>query len=110
MSIQDKVRELRNQDNDVYLEDETVKALLPGYIQRRKQEINTLNDLLNEGNFEEIRIIGHNLKGSGGLYGLPKIGEFGADIEQQSLATDQNNLAYLFSELDSYLQAVSTKI
>jgi len=78
--------------DDINLEDETIRALLPGYVQRRRLESYKLHRLLTDGEYDEIRVIGHNLKGSGGLYGLPKVGEIGAQIEQLALAKNHARL------------------
>jgi HPt (histidine-containing phosphotransfer) domain-containing protein len=37
---------------------------------------------LARGDFDTIRSIGHNMKGTGGSFGLPQISRLGADLEQ----------------------------
>ncbi len=95
-----------NSIEEINLEDETILALLPGYVQRRRLESYKLHRLLTEGEYKEIRIIGHNLKGSGGLYGLPKVGEIGGQIEQLAMAKDHAKLAVQFEQLETYLASL----
>ena len=89
---------------EINLEDETIRALLPGYVKRRRHEIATLQQHLDKGEYNEIRIIGHNLKGSGGLYGLPFIGELGGQIEKHAQANDHNQLSSVFTQLANFLE------
>lgn len=102
---------ISNQNNalqaitDIDLEDETIRALLPGYLQRRSLEVSKLYRLLDNADFDEIRVIGHNLKGSGGLYGLPQIGVFGTELEVHSASKSQTELAVTIEKLEQYLSA-----
>ena len=72
--------------------DPVVERLLPNYIKSRRLEIFQLQRLLAENDFDKIRMIGHNLRGSGGLYGLSPISELGKQIEELALDNDQKGL------------------
>jgi len=87
----------------IKVDDPTVLELLPGYVQRRHVEIVKLKELLEQQNYEQIRIVGHNLKGSGELYGLPKIGVFGSDMEKAALSSDSKRIAEVLIEMQAFI-------
>jgi len=101
--MNDNAKATKEITSEVSLEDETIRALLPGYIQRRRIEVSKLQNLLSTNSFDDIRIVGHNLKGSGGLYGLPKVGEFGAELEKAALGKNTLKITELIKSLEKYL-------
>ena len=72
--------------SDVDIEN-SVAELLPFFIESTQQDLHQINISFQENNFEEIRRIGHSLKGSSGAYGQDHIGKIGESIE---LAVDQD--------------------
>lgn len=68
---------------DVFLED-----IIPGYMENRRRDIVRILTLLDQKNFEEIRFLGHSMKGSGGGYGFIEISVIGANIEEGSKEED----------------------
>ncbi|MEM1008693.1 MAG: response regulator, partial [Myxococcota bacterium] len=56
-------------------------ALLKRYIRNLHQRIQKLHNALEHKNFEDIKMLGHKLKGSGASYGLDEITEIGRQIE-----------------------------
>lgn len=90
----------------IVVDDPVVQELLPGYLNRREQEVLTLLRLLDDNEFEKIRIIGHNLKGSGGLYGVDLISEFGHQIETAALAANAEQLNESIQNYKSYISKI----
>ena len=84
--------------------DPIVLELLPGYIKNRRLEVPKLHTYFLDKEFNKIRILGHNLKGSGGLYGLPQISEFGDSLESNALASNANELLKTIQELEQFLK------
>lgn len=80
--------------------------LLPGYLQKRADEVKQILTFLEEENFEEIRTLGHRMKGSGGGYGFEEISRIGADMEQSAIAKDAAKTKELLSQLEDYLNRV----
>ncbi len=74
----------------IQVDDDDVAELLPGYLESRKRDIKNIPTLIQAGDFEQVRRVGHNMKGSGTLYGVTKVSELGAQLEQ---AAKQNNAA-----------------
>ena len=58
------------------------------YVNHTFKELNSLNENMDSMAFDSIRTFGHNIKGSGGMYGFSEITELGATIE--SAAKDEN--------------------
>ena len=58
------------------------------YVNHTFKELNSLNENIDSIAFDSIRTFGHNIKGSGGMYGFSEVTELGAIIE--SAAKDEN--------------------
>ncbi|MFN7939261.1 MAG: ATP-binding protein [Bryobacteraceae bacterium] len=58
-----------------------VRALGPGYLQKRREEVALLLELVGQGDYERIATVGHNWKGTGAAYGFPGISVIGAEME-----------------------------
>jgi len=87
--------------------DPVVQSLLPNYIKSRRLEIFQLQRLLAENSFDKIRIIGHNLRGSGGLYGLQTISDIGQEIEDCALVSDHQGLGAAIKNLHDFLNNIA---
>jgi signal transduction histidine kinase/DNA-binding response OmpR family regulator len=83
-----------------------VDADAMNYLARRKSELESLRSLLAALEFDRIRIAGHNMKGSGGGYGFPKLTELGAAIESAAKLKDPGALDRKLSDLGLYLAEV----
>ena len=88
--------------------DPIVQSLLPNYIKSRRLEVFQLQRLLAANSFEKIRLIGHNLRGSGGLYGLNPISEIGQQIEEGALNCDQSTLHKAIQALQYFLEGLDS--
>lgn len=87
--------------------DPIVKPLLPGYLANRRKDLERIRDHLAQGDFNALRIIGHDLKGSGGAYGIPPLSELGGRLEQAALANDAEAASRLRAELEAFLDGVT---
>ncbi len=59
--------------------DADLEDLIPGYLQNRRQEVDSILQALENQDFEAIRVLGHTMKGTGGGYGFDAITEMGHD-------------------------------
>lgn len=84
-------------------DDPIVQGLLPGYISRRHEELLRLEAALAEGDYATLRTIGHNLHGSGGAYGLPRISELGKALELSAREEDRDKAATVLADLRRFL-------
>ncbi len=90
--------------------DPIVRSLLPGYLTRRREEHAKLVELLAGKQFVELRVIGHNLSGSGGAYGLPGLTEIGRRIEMAAADSNAAGIAAQLDEMDLYLERVQAEL
>ncbi|MEO0293185.1 MAG: Hpt domain-containing protein [candidate division WOR-3 bacterium] len=86
--------------------DPEIKDLIPGFLQNRQRDINNIESLLKEENFEEIERIGHSMKGSGGGYGFTGISEIGRFIEMAAKEKDIQKIKKGIEDLKDYLNRI----
>ncbi|MCB9642771.1 MAG: Hpt domain-containing protein [Myxococcales bacterium] len=84
-------------------------ALLQRYLTNLNQRIEKLREALQMGNFEEIRHIGHKLKGSGSSYGFDQITEIGRLMEVAGESNDGEASERLINELQDTLHHIQTQ-
>lgn len=86
--------------------DPIVKELIPGYLARRREELATLEAAVDDGDYETLRIIGHNLHGSGAAYGLPRISELGRDLETAAHGRNDTGVRAVIGALRVFIDAL----
>jgi HPt (histidine-containing phosphotransfer) domain-containing protein len=62
--------------------------ILPQYFALCRRDLLNLREALARHDFEKIRVLGHNLKGSGGAYGFPDVTDIGASLEASGKTQD----------------------
>ena len=60
----------------------SIAGLVPRFLQNRRQDIDAIAAALEQADYESVRILGHNMRGSGAGYGFNRITEIGASLEQ----------------------------
>ena len=83
--------------------DPDIEDLIPGFLENRKADVDKLRSLVESGNYGEIRMIGHSMKGAGGGYGFDAITDMGDIIERAALASDDAIIKEQTSVLEDYL-------
>jgi PAS domain S-box-containing protein len=78
------------------------------YVASRREEAPRLLELFEKGEFDEIRIAGHNLKGTGEAYGYPVLTSMGAAIESAAKCVDTEGLSVALHRLARYLDETNT--
>ncbi|MBI3599633.1 MAG: Hpt domain-containing protein [Nitrospinae bacterium] len=86
--------------------DADIEELVPGFLQNRHEDVKTILDALEKGDYETIRIAGHTMKGSGGGYGFDAITDMGHSIEEAALGKNSEEIKKQLNELSSYLDSV----
>jgi HPt (histidine-containing phosphotransfer) domain-containing protein len=86
--------------------DEDLADLIPGYMDNRRADIESIKTALLEEDLETIRIIGHSMKGSGGGYGFDLITEIGANIEDAAKASDTEEIKKQSNALSVYISNI----
>jgi len=77
------------------------------YINHTFKELNSIKENINSATLDSLRTFGHNIKGSGGMYGFNEITEMGATIE--SAAKDEN-IDQIKSNLDKLETFLKSKL
>lgn len=90
--------------------DEATRALLPRYITARRNDITVMNAALQRGDAAVIQTLGHNMKGSGGSYGLIQVTQLGDDLEMAAIRRDWDTIAERIRLLEVLLENVEQSI
>ena len=75
------------------------------YIKSRKSEIPRLFALVTQQNFEQVRILAHNMKGTGTSYGFPDLTRLGRLMEASAKNQNGSELGQQLPELEKYVNA-----
>jgi PAS domain S-box-containing protein len=78
-------------------------AQTPAYLDNCRRDVIAMMAALDRADFDAVTIMGHNLRGSGGGFGLPAITDFGAGIEQSATEADDGATRKWLGELSTYL-------
>ncbi len=80
--------------------------LIPGYLENRRRDIEAIAVALENADYESVRNLGHNMKGSGAGYGLNRISEMGARLEQAAIGQEHEEIRASAAELARYLDVL----
>lgn len=86
--------------------DPDIEELIPGFVENRWDDVGTINAGIEQGDFEIIRTLGHDMKASGGGYGFDPITDIGAGLEQAAKDQNQEEVRRLVGDLTLYLERV----
>ena len=77
------------------------------YINHTFKELKNIKENLDSATFDSLRTFGHNIKGSGGMYGFNEITSKGAAIESAAM---NENLEDIKSHLDALEVFLKSKL
>jgi|ERR1043166_2882113 len=83
-----------------------LEDLIPTFMRNRKKEFDTLRVALAAQDFEQLRQLGHRMKGVGNSYGFERVSTIGRQIEDGARSGDRANLAARIAEYGDYLSRV----
>lgn len=83
-----------------------LKEIVPGFVERRRQEVADMGQLLAQGDWEGLRIAGHSLKGSAGAYGFQALTEIGLALEEAAKSADSARVQQELGRYGDYLARV----
>jgi CheY-like chemotaxis protein len=87
-----------------------LRAIAPGYLASRRRELPQLEVLLAGARWDELRVSGHKMKGTGAPYGFTELTAIGAAIEKAAKAADAGAIAGELKKLADYLSRVQLAI
>jgi HPt (histidine-containing phosphotransfer) domain-containing protein len=86
--------------------DPDIADLVPSYIASRKQEVDEIVVLIEKGNLDAVRILGHNMKGVASSYGFEPLSELGALLEAAAIDHDRESTIQTVQKIKTYLASL----
>ncbi|WP_432734672.1 Hpt domain-containing protein [Maridesulfovibrio sp. FT414] len=83
--------------------DEDLQEIMPRYLEIRQRELLELEQAVSEQNFDQIRMLGHKLKGTGSAYGFDELSRLGMLIEDKAVEKDMSDVPMFTSKVRHYL-------
>ena len=83
-----------------------LEDLVPTFMKNRGKEHETLRTALAAGDFDQMRQLGHRMKGVGNSYGFEKVSLLGKQVEDIAKAGDRAALAACLADYADYLARV----
>lgn len=83
-----------------------VQDLVPRYLVSRKADLERLTMALARADYDVIRLVAHNMKGTGGPYGFPTISAIGMRLEQAAKARRADDAKSQILAFSNYLDQV----
>lgn len=80
--------------------------LIPVFFKNRQKEVETLRTALAAADFDQLRHLGHRMKGVGNSYGFAAVSEIGKRIEEGARGTDHAAIEACILEYADYLSRV----
>ncbi|HMD50901.1 MAG TPA: ATP-binding protein [Bryobacteraceae bacterium] len=105
-AIQKFVPELRAEPVAAVEVEPWLQPVIGKYLENRRADIAKLRAALDCGDYAIVRLLGHQMAGTGGGYGFQAISEIGAALEESALASDAARMRAGIAELDRYLLSV----
>ena len=86
-------------------DDEEWAEMQEMYINHTFKELKAIRENINSTTFDSLRTFGHNIKGSGGMYGFNEITEMGAIIESAAKDENMEQIKSNFDKLETFLKS-----
>lgn len=83
-----------------------LEDLIPTFLRNRNKELDTLRAALSAADFEQLRQLGHRMKGVGISYGFDQVSALGKSIEEGARRGDRTALEASVKQYADYLAKV----
>ena len=83
-----------------------LEDLIPVFMTNRRKELENLRAALAATDFEQLRQLGHRMRGVGNSYGFERVSSLGKEIEEGARSGDKASLASRIAEYGDYLSRV----
>jgi signal transduction histidine kinase/CheY-like chemotaxis protein/HPt (histidine-containing phosphotransfer) domain-containing protein len=70
-----------------------MEDVVPGYLEKRRKDVDAYRQALAAEDFDAVRMLGHKMKGTGAGYGFPVLTEIGTAIEESAKKKDAAGVA-----------------
>jgi HPt (histidine-containing phosphotransfer) domain-containing protein len=85
-------------------DDEEWAEMQEMYIKFTSKELEKIQENMDTATMESLRTFGHNIKGSGGMYGFDSVTELGAKIEAAAKEDKLEEIRSFFKDLSDFLE------
>ena len=83
-----------------------LEDLIPVFMRNRHKELDSLRAAVAAADFEQLRQLGHRMRGVGNSYGFERITSLGKEIEEGAKSGDKDSLATHIAAYGDYLSKV----
>ena len=83
-----------------------LEDLIPVFMGNRKKELDTRRVALAAADFEQLRQLGHRMKGVGNSYGFAQVSDIGKDVEDGARSGDRALLETAITRYADFLAKV----
>lgn len=83
-----------------------LEDLIPTFLGNRRKELDALRVALAAADFEQLRQLGHRMRGVGNSYGFERVSVIGKHIEDGARSGDKAALAAQITDYGDYLSKV----
>ena len=80
-----------------------LEDLIPVFLKNRRKEVETLRVALAAADFEQLRQIGHRMRGVGNSYGFERVSVLGKEIQDAAHGADKAAIASHIAAYTDYL-------
>ena len=77
------------------------------YITHTSKELAKIQEDFDNMEMDSLRTFGHNIKGSGGMYGFDEVTHLGTEIEASAKVDNREKIKSLLTELSNFLKTKS---
>src|SRR5271156_150064 len=89
--------------------DEELSAIVPKFLNNIRRNSPVITAALARADFDSIRSLGHNMKGTGTSFGFPRISEIGDQLEQAAKRQDADSVRNVAASLAHFLDSVDIR-
>jgi HPt (histidine-containing phosphotransfer) domain-containing protein len=83
-----------------------LEDLIPVFMTNRAKEVESLRGAVSKGDFEQLKQLGHRMKGVGRSYGFITVSDIGKRIEDAAAKADRGAIANAIGDYADYLSKV----
>ena len=83
-----------------------IEDLIPVFLSNRRKELETLRSALAASDFEQLRQLGHRMRGVGNSYGFDQVTTLGKEIEDGARKEDKATIERNIDAYGDYLAKV----
>ena len=83
-----------------------LEDLIPVFMSNRRKELDALRVALAAADFEQLRQLGHRMKGVGNSYGFARVSDLGKHVEDGARSGDRASLEAAITSYGEYLAKV----